>query len=100
MITGLFQQSIWFAVFGGMTMILGAIYMLYAYQRVMLGEIRPEFLKIRDLSSSDYLFLIPLIAVILGLGVYPQPIFNLVEASVNAMQNLLTTVAVALPIVH
>ena len=29
MITGLFKQSIWFALIGGTTMVLGAIYMLY-----------------------------------------------------------------------
>ena len=89
MITGLFKQSIWFAVFGGMTMILGAIYMLYAYQRIMLGDKNPDFEKITDIRTIDYVFLIPLIVVILGLGIYPQPIFNIVEESVNSMQNLL-----------
>jgi len=100
MIAGLFQQSIWFAVVGGMTMILGAVYMLYAYQRVMLGEKRITFETITDIRTMDYIFLIPLIAVILGLGIYPQPIFNLLEASVNTMQNLLTPVSSVLPIVY
>jgi len=96
-ITGLFQQSLWFAVFGGITMVLGAIYMLYAYQRVMLGEKRPGFENITDLKRIDYIVLIPLITIILVLGIYPQPVFNLVEASVNTMQNLLVPVADVLP---
>ena len=96
-ITGLFQQSIWFAAFGGITMVLGAIYMLYAYQRVMLGEKRPGFENITDLSRIDYIVLIPLITIILVLGIYPQPVFNLVEASVNTMQNLLVPMADVLP---
>jgi len=96
-ITGLFQQSIWFAVFGGITMVLGAIYMLYAYQRVMLGEKRPGSGNITDLKRIDYIVLIPLITLILVLGIYPQPVFNLVEASVNTMQNLLVPVADVLP---
>jgi len=79
MIAGLFQQSVWFAVFGGMTMILGAIYMLYAYQRVMLGHQKTNFEHVGDLLSLDYLILIPLIAIILGLGIYPQPIFDLLK---------------------
>jgi NADH-quinone oxidoreductase subunit M len=99
MIAGLFQQSIWFAVFGGLTMILGAIYMLYAYQRVMLGDIRADMNKVADIRTMDYLFLIPLIIVILGLGIYPQPVFNLVENSVSTMQNLLAPVADALPVI-
>jgi len=79
MIVGLFQQSIWFAVIGGLTMILGAIYMLYAYQRVMLGNQKPAFEDITDLIGLDYLILIPLIAIILGFGIYPQPIFDLLK---------------------
>ena len=79
MITGLFQQSIWFALFGGLTMILGAIYMLYAYQRVMLGDKKLAFAKATDLRALDYWILIPLIVVILGLGIYPQPIFDIIK---------------------
>ncbi|MFA5972185.1 MAG: NADH-quinone oxidoreductase subunit M [Lentimicrobiaceae bacterium] len=96
-LAGLFKQSIWFAVFGGMTMILGAIYMLYVYQQVMLGEKRAEFKNMVDMRRMDYLFLIPLVLIILGLGIYPQPIFNMVEASVNTMRNLLLPFAGTLP---
>jgi NADH-quinone oxidoreductase subunit M len=92
MITGLYQQSVWFAVIGGLTMILGATYMLYAYQRVMLGDLRTGFETIRDIRFPDYLFLIPLIIIILGLGVYPQPIFNMANESIYAMQNFLRPV--------
>jgi NADH-quinone oxidoreductase subunit M len=93
MITGLFSQSIWFAVFGGLTMILGAIYMLYAYQRVMLGELKPSGASLHDLKTTDYVFLVPLAALIIVLGVYPQPVFTLVEQSVSGMQNLLLPIA-------
>jgi NADH-quinone oxidoreductase subunit M len=96
-ITGLFQQSIWFALFGGITMILGAIYMLYAYQRVMLGDKKMGFENITDLKRIDYFVLIPLITLIFVLGIYPQPVFDLVETSVNTMQNLLSTAANAMP---
>jgi NADH-quinone oxidoreductase subunit M len=89
MITGLFEQSVWFAILGGITMILGAIYMLYAYQRVMLGDLKAGFEKITDIRFLDYLILIPLIILILGIGIFPQPIFNIVEESVNTMQKLL-----------
>jgi len=93
MIAGLFQQSIWFALAGGMTMIFGAIYMLFAYQRVMLGDKKAVFEKITDVCTLDYLILIPLIVVILGLGIYPQPIFNLMGQSVHSAENILKPVA-------
>jgi len=92
MITGLFEQSVWFAVFGGMTMILGAIYMLYAYQRVMLGDLKSGFEKISDVRMLDYLILVPLIILILGLGIFPQPVFNVAEVAVNVLQKLLIPV--------
>ena len=88
-ITGLAKQSIWFAVFGGTTMILGAVYMLYAYQRIMLGDKNPALVKAKDIRTLDYFILIPLIAAIIMLGIFPQPILNLVEVSVNSMQKLL-----------
>jgi NADH-quinone oxidoreductase subunit M len=96
-ITGLFQQSIWIAAFGGFTMVLGAIYMLYAYQRVMHGEKNPGVVTITDLSRIDYVVLVPLITIILVLGIYPQPVFNLVEASVNTLQNFLHPLAGIIP---
>jgi NADH-quinone oxidoreductase subunit M len=93
MITGIFQQSIWFAAIGGLTMILGAIYMLYAYQRAMLGDQKSVFNKITDIHTLDYLILIPLIVVIIGLGIYPQPILNLFDQSNHITQNLIKPVA-------
>jgi len=93
MITGLFKQTIWYALFGGMTMILGAIYMLYAYQRVMLGEKKVMHGKITDLIGLDYLILVPLIAIILVLGIYPQPIFNLMEGTIQSMKEMISPVS-------
>jgi NADH-quinone oxidoreductase subunit M len=85
MIAGIFEQSIWYAAVGGLTMILGAIYMLYAYQRAMLGDKKKVFEKITDIGTLDYLILIPLIVLILGLGIYPQPIFNIFKPVMEAV---------------
>ena len=85
MIAGIFQQSIWYAAVGGLTMILGAIYMLYAYQRAMLGDKKKVFENITDIGTLDYLILIPLIVLILGLGIYTQPIFNIFKPVVEAV---------------
>jgi NADH-quinone oxidoreductase subunit M len=88
MITGLFRQSVWFAALGGLTMILGAIYMLHAYQRVMLGDKKAAFAKANDVQALDYWILVPLIVVILGLGIYPQPIFDLLEPVAQVFSGL------------
>ena len=91
-ITGLFKLSAWYAFFGGMTMILGAIYMLYAYQRIMLGDKNPVFEKGGDMRTLDYVILIPLVVIILTLGIYPQPVLNLLGESMSSMHHLLIPV--------
>jgi NADH-quinone oxidoreductase subunit M len=91
-ITGLFKMSVWYAVFGGMTMILGAIYMLYAYQRIMLGEKNPLFEHAKDIQTLDYVILIPLIIIILALGIYPQPVLDLLGDSVISVNHFLMPV--------
>ena len=89
MIAGIFKQSAGFAAIGGLTMIFGAIYMLYAYQRAMLGDKKLVYAKLTDVRTLDYLILIPLIVIILGLGIYPQPLFNLMGKTIHSAENML-----------
>ncbi len=81
MFTGLWQVNGWYAFLGLTTIVLGAIYIFHAYQQVMLGPGRPG-LTLSDASTRDHLYLVPLIAVTLILGVYPAPILELVDAPV------------------
>lgn len=90
MFAGLWQVSGSLTLFALTTIVIGAIYMLYAYQRVMLGPDRAN-LSMADASTRDHLYLVPLIAVTLILGVYPGPILELVDAPV---QQLLTSLSV------
>ena len=95
MFNGLWQMEggLWMTVAAVSTIILVAVYMLYAYQRVMLGpETRLKHgvaLPIADADSNDHLFLVPLIAITLILGFYPAPVLDLVQGSV---QTLLSTI--------
>lgn len=82
MFAGLWQVSGWLAFLAVSTIVLGAIYMLYAYQRVMLGPDKWK-LEMHDASTRDHLYLVPLIAITLVLGVYPAPILKLVDAPVQ-----------------
>jgi NADH-quinone oxidoreductase subunit M len=89
MIIGLYKLSFWFAVAGGLAMILGAVYMLYAYQRIMLGELNPFLENTKDIVTRDFLFLIPLIILILALGIYPKPVLDLINVTVSSMPDLI-----------
>ncbi|HEY0976843.1 MAG TPA: NADH-quinone oxidoreductase subunit M [Flavobacteriales bacterium] len=89
MFNGLWQRDGWFALLAVITIVLGAIYMLYAYQRVMLGPDKWQ-LEMADADRSDHLYLVPLIAVSLVLGIHPAPILDLVNAPVQQMIDLFT----------
>jgi len=84
MFAGLWQVNGWLAFFAVSTIVLGAIYMLYAYQRVMLGPDKWQ-LEAPDASTRDHLFLVPLIGITLILGVYPEPILRLVDGPVQLL---------------
>jgi NADH-quinone oxidoreductase subunit M len=87
LITGVYQYSAWFAAFAGLTVILGAVYMLRSYQAIMLGEANELTKKFLALTSSDKAILIIISAAIIALGVYPQPLTELAEP---AVKNLLS----------
>lgn len=86
MFNGLWQRDVhgWMALGAVATIVLGAIYMLYAYQRVMLGPDRWK-LDMDDADGEDHFFLVPLIAITLFLGIYPAPILDLVNGPVQTM---------------
>ncbi len=77
------RLAVVFAVFG---VILGALYMLYAYERVMFGPITKAVNEtLTDLSWREIGVMVPLIALMLFMGLYPRPLLNRMEPSVTAM---------------
>jgi NADH-quinone oxidoreductase subunit M len=94
MFNGLFQRAPEWAAVGIVGIVLGAVYLLIAYQRVMLGPENARFGQLSDASSSDHWVLVPLIAVTLVLGVHPGPVLRLIEGPV---QSLLMNATALLP---
>lgn len=87
-----------FTVFAATGIILGAIYILYMFQKVFMGELDKE--ENRHLAPLHWTELVPLVALILGciwIGIQPAPWFNTMEASVSQALNHLgpaiTTIA-------
>jgi NADH-quinone oxidoreductase subunit M len=86
---GLWQWNNWTAFAGVVLIVLGAIYMLYAYQRVMLGPDRE--IDVTDADDEEHFFLVPLIAITLLLGVFPNVILHLVDGPVQQVLNSFTS---------
>jgi NADH-quinone oxidoreductase subunit M len=79
LINGLYQYSALMAGFAGLTIILGAVYMLRGYQNIMLGEKRDSGLAFGTISGSEKLTLIIICAAIIAFGVYPKPLNDIAE---------------------
>ena len=64
--------------------ILGAVYLLYMFQRVMLGPIRHEHnAKLKDVSLREIAVFVPLVVMIFVMGLFPRPFTKAMEPSVR-----------------
>ncbi len=66
-------------------MILAAVYMLWAFQRVFTGEPTGENATFKDMSRLELAPVVPLLGLSLLLGLYPKPLLERVEPSVKAL---------------
>jgi NADH-quinone oxidoreductase subunit M len=67
-------------------LILGALYMMWAYERVIWGPLTNALNRtIADLGAREIAVMVPLIALMLLMGVYPRPLLERIEPSVAAM---------------
>ncbi len=79
---GAFLHSRIAAAFAVSGVVLGALYMLWAYERVMWGPItKAANGAIADLSAREIAVLAPLIALMLFMGLYPRPLISRLEPS-------------------
>ncbi|HEX8563765.1 MAG TPA: NADH-quinone oxidoreductase subunit M [Flavobacterium sp.] len=79
------QINVWFAVLGGLTIILGAYYMLKMFQNVMLGQTNAKVFA--DVTFNEGLVMVIIIAVLFFFGLYPNPIIELITPSLNEIIN-------------
>ncbi|MGK6350447.1 complex I subunit 4 family protein [Parapedobacter sp. DT-150] len=85
LLMGVYEYGIWYAVFGGLTLILGAVYMLRMYQKVMLGDVNAQTAIFADIKGSEYVVLAVVVILVIGIGVYPKPLLHLSEAAVTGL---------------
>jgi NADH-quinone oxidoreductase subunit M len=84
-LSGTFITHRWWAAVALLGVIVAAIYLLWAYQQVFHGEPRPEDPPTRDLVWLERLVVAPLIILIIFLGVYPKPVLDRINPSVNQL---------------
>ncbi len=87
LIIGLYQAGAWFAILGGLTVVLGAVYMLRAFQVMMLGK---ESMKFDALTATEKWVLGICVTAVVVLGVYPELVMMHIGPTV---QNLFSVAA-------
>jgi NADH-quinone oxidoreductase subunit M len=84
-LSGTFITHRWWAVVAVLGVIVAAIYLLWAYQQVFHGPPREADEKTRDLGLLERAVMAPLIILIVFLGVYPKPVLDRINPSVNQL---------------
>jgi NADH-quinone oxidoreductase subunit M len=85
-LVGAFRWNYIYSALGATGMILGAIYMLWAYQRVMFGPLEnSENKALRDLSLREIMVFLPIVLMFFVMGVYPKPFLSRMEPTVEAL---------------
>ena len=82
---GAIHVGFWVALLSGMAMILGAVYMLVMYRRVMFEGMGGVVALLRDLSPREVAVLAPLAAVTLWMGIYPSSFTRIFDPTVTAL---------------
>lgn len=82
---GSFLTRRWWVVVGVTGVILAALYLLWAYQRVFHGTPDEANSKFAELRWTEGLVMLPLIGLIAFLGIYPKPVLDRIEPSVDKL---------------
>jgi NADH-quinone oxidoreductase subunit M len=82
---GSFATARWWVVVAATGVILAALYLLWAYQRVFHGEPDEENSRFHELHVREGLVLLPFIGLIVFCGVYPKPMLDRIQPSVDAL---------------
>jgi NADH-quinone oxidoreductase subunit M len=71
------------AVFATANIILAAVYILWMYQRTMNGPVQPQVAGMRDLRIREVLAVAPLVVLLIGTGIYPKPVLDIINPAVR-----------------
>ncbi len=83
---GAFKAHWIYGAIGVLGVILGAAYMLWFYERAIFGAVtKPVNERLPDLSGRELAIVLPLVALVFWIGVYPSPFLHRINGSVEAL---------------
>jgi NADH-quinone oxidoreductase subunit M len=90
---GAFQAKMYiYCAIAATGIILGAVYMLHMYQKLMFGEItKKENQDLKDMNVREILVMAPIIVLIFWIGLYPRPFLKIMEPAVDEIVSRVNT---------
>jgi NADH-quinone oxidoreductase subunit M len=86
-----FKANFWYAALAATTLVLGAAYTLWMVKRVIFGAVANEGVaSLEDLNGREFLVLGLLAVFVLGLGLWPAPLVDVMSATVENLVNHIT----------
>ncbi len=73
--------------------IVGAAYMLWTLQRVLLGKPRVEYPHLADMSRRELFIMLVLVAVMLFVGIYPAPLLDIINTGAQGVLQMMGVIA-------
>jgi len=81
------------AIVAAFGVILAAIYLLWMYERIFHGPVvHPKIEALKDLNFREVAIMVPLVVLIIGLGVYPKPVLDRIQPSVEIILDRIESV--------
>jgi NADH-quinone oxidoreductase subunit M len=89
LLSGVFQYNNWYGAVAGLTIILGAVYMLRMFQGVMFGPKSEATMLFADLTMNEKAVLIPLVIMVFWIGLFPNTFLSISEPAVGNLLNII-----------
>jgi len=79
-----FQANFWYAFLAAITLIVGAAYSLWMVKRVIFGPVAHDSVaQLKDITTREYFILAMLALIVLLVGVWPEPLIEVMRVSVG-----------------
>ena len=89
---GTFQEHHLYAALASLGVVLGAVYALWLYRQVIFGALTKKDLKVLpDLTTLEVWIFVPLIALTIGLGIYPKPLLQVSQKPIEQILAVYST---------
>jgi NADH-quinone oxidoreductase subunit M len=83
-LVGAFPRWPWATAVATSGAVLGALYLLWMYQRVFFGPVtHPKTRELRDLSARELAVIVPVLVMCLVMGIFPKPFLDRMQPSID-----------------